>query len=211
MSADDSRPYPALQGRSVRLEPLSTSHVPGLWRAAQDIGDTGQLTIVPVSEPDTQIYVEDALASMRANQAYPFAIRSLADDTIVGSTRLATFERWAWGRQPKPDRSGPDAVEIGWTWLSQRAQRTAINTEAKWLLLSYAFETMRVERVMLKTDARNQRSRAAIQRIGATFEGILRRHGPAADGGVRDSAIFSIVAPEWPTLKAALQAKLDRT
>lgn len=210
MTADDSRAYPALHGRSVRLEPLSTTHVPELFRAAQDMGDTGQFTSVPVSESDTQVYVDEALALVRANQAYPFAIRALADHNIVGSTRLTTFERWAWGRQPKPDRVGPDAVEIGWTWLSRSAQRTAINTEAKWLLLGYAFETMRVERVMLKTDARNQRSRAAIQRIGASFEGVLRRHGPAADGGVRDTAMFSIVTPEWPAVKAALRAKLER-
>ena len=95
MTADDSRAYPALHGRSVRLEPLSTEHVTGLWRAAQDMGDTGRFTSVPVSESDTQVYVEDALALVRASQAYPFAIRSIADDNIVGSTRLTSFERWA--------------------------------------------------------------------------------------------------------------------
>ncbi len=203
--------YPALVGRHVKLEPMRLAHVPALWRAAQDLGDTGRFTTVPDSEGATLHYVSDALALHENNAAYPFTVIALASNEVVGSTRLATFDWWAWGKQTRPERPGPDALEIGWTWLVRRAQRTPINTEAKWLLLSYAFETMHVERVMLKTDARNLRSRAAIERIGASFEGELRCHGPAADGGVRDTAMFSIVAREWSQVKAALQAKLDRS
>ncbi len=189
---------------------MALSHVQGLWRAAQETGDTARFTTVPRTESATQDYVNAALAAYAANLAYPFSIIATASNEVVGSTRFASLEWWAWGDQTKPERPGPDAVEIGWTWLARRAQRTPINTEAKWLLLNYAFETLRVERVMLKTDARNERSRAAIERIGASFEGVLRCHGPAADGGVRDTATFSIVAPEWPSIKPLLWAKVER-
>lgn len=199
-----------LSYRHVRLEPLTLGHVAGLWKAAQDVGDTGLLTSVPLSESETRQYVMDAVAAQVAGAAQPFAIMSMASGELVGTTRLATFEYWNWGRQARPVRPGPDALEIGWTWLAEKAQRSAINTEAKWLLLNYAFETLLVERVLIKTDARNVRSRAAIERIGGTFEGVFRRHAPAADGGVRDTAIYSIIAPEWATVKAALRAKLER-
>jgi N-acetyltransferase len=102
----------------------------------------------------------------------------------------------------------PDAAEIGWTWLAPEAQRTAVNTSAKLLMLEYAFEVWHVRRVTLKTDARNERSRNAISRIGAHFEGILRAHVPAADGGIRDSAMFSILDSEWADVKARLEVRL---
>ncbi len=201
---------PTLSYRHVRLEPLTLSHVAGLWQAGQDVGDTGLFTSVPQTEPDTRQYVMDAFAAQVAGAAQPFAIIAVRSREVVGSTRLAAFEYWNWGRQTRPERPGPDALEIGWTWLTQKAQRTPINTEAKWLLLNYAFETLLVERVLIKTDARNVRSRAAIERLGATFEGVLRRHCPAADGGLRDTAMYSIIAPEWSLLKVALRAKLER-
>ena len=105
----------------------------------------------------------------------------------------------------------PDAVEIGSTWLAPSAQRTAINTHAKLLMLTHAFEAWAVLRVTLKTDARNLRSRAAIERIGARFDGVLRAHMPAFDGGVRDTAFYSIVAVEWPELRRALLDRVLRT
>jgi RimJ/RimL family protein N-acetyltransferase len=115
---------------------------------------------------------------------------------VVGSTRFGNIERWS--------SDAIDAVEIGWTWLAASAQRTAVNTEAKILMLDHAFGVWRVKRVTLKTDARNARSRAAIARIGGKLDGILRAHMPAADGGVRDSAVFSILAAEWPAHRARL-------
>ena len=119
-----------------------------------------------------------------------------------------TIERWKWTDAGNPlQRRRPefaDALEIGSTWLAKPAQRTAVNTHAKLLMLTHAFEVWEVRRVMLKTDARNVRSRNAIERLGAKFDGVLRAHMPAFDGGVRDTAFYSIVATEWPTVKAAL-------
>jgi RimJ/RimL family protein N-acetyltransferase len=130
--------------------------------------------------------------------------------TVVGSTRFFNVERWRWPpghtAQRPPDR--PDAVEIGWTWLAAAAQRTPINTEAKLLLLTHAFEAWGCHRVTLKTDSRNQRSRAAIERLGAKLDGIVRAHMPAVDGPIRDTALYSIVAAEWPAIKARLQQRL---
>jgi RimJ/RimL family protein N-acetyltransferase len=117
------------------------------------------------------------------------------------------IERWRWpSPRPEPAPLGPDAVEIGATWLAHSAQRTAINTEAKLLMLRHAFEIWRVYRVTLLTDARNLRSRAAIERLGARCDGILRGHMPAFDGsGVRDSACYSILASEWRSVRARLE------
>ena len=121
-------------------------------------------------------------------------------------TRFMNIDWWAW--PAAADRSGPEAVEIGSTWLAAEAQRSPINTEAKLLMLTHAFETWGVLRVCLKTDARNDRSRRAIERIGASPEGILRNHMPAYDGGVRHSAFYSILADEWPAVREALTARL---
>jgi RimJ/RimL family protein N-acetyltransferase len=129
---------------------------------------------------------------------------------VVGSTRFGNVERWQWppGDPRQRPVEQPDAVEIGWTWLAERAQRTGLNREAKLLLLGHAFETWRCHRVTLKTDARNLRSRAGIEGIGGKLDGILRAHMPAADGGIRDTAIYSIVAAEWPAVKARLIERL---
>ncbi len=200
-----------LEGRVVRLEPLGLAHVEPLLRAAQVDRSTFGLTNVPATLEAMHTLVADAMALQARGEGLPFATVDRVRGVVVGSTRFATFERWRWppGVAPaEPLPLGPDAVEIGWTWLSQPAQRTAINPEAKLLMLTHAFEAWRVRKVVLKTDRRNARSRAAIERIGAKFDGVLRAHMPAYDGGVRDSAFFSIVASEWSGAKAALQQRV---
>lgn len=151
------------------------------------------------------VYVETALAWRDAGTAVPFAIVRLSDQAVIGSTRFWNIERWEWpAGYPRHGRNAPDVCEIGYTWLARSAIRTAVNTEAKLLMLTHAFEIWDVLRVCLHTDARNSRSRAAIERIGARFEGVLRAHRMAADFTVRDSARFSIVAAEWPGVKELL-------
>ncbi|GAC1345849.1 MAG: GNAT family protein [Myxococcales bacterium] len=201
-----------LQGSHVRLEPLSLSHVPALVAVATGARGTYAFTQVPPDAPAMRRYVEIALAAQSQALALPFATVSLASGRVVGSTRFGNIESFVWpdGRPRRPPRC-PDALEIGWTWLAQDVQRTAVNSEAKLLMLTHAFERLCVCRVNLRTDARNQRSRAAIERVGAKLDGILRAHTPAYDGaGIRDTASYSILAGEWPGVKAALQAKLAR-
>ena len=149
------------------------------------------------------------LALAAAGQALPFATVSALDGRVLGSTRFANLERWSWPAPP-PDPRPLDAAEIGWTWLARAAQRSGANTEAKLLLLRHAFTALRVRRLTLKTDARNARSRAAIARLGASLDGVLRAHLPASDGGPRDSAVFSILEAEWPAVEARLVGMLRR-
>jgi RimJ/RimL family protein N-acetyltransferase len=131
--------------------------------------------------------------------------------TVIGSTRFFLLERWSWPPgHARHGRGAPDACEIGYTWLARSAFRTAANTEAKLLMLTYAFETWQVFRVCFHTDARNERSRAALERIGARFEGLLRAHRLAVDHIPRDSLRFSIVAAEWPKVKEQLIRLLNR-
>ena len=140
--------------------------------------------------------------------ALPFAVVRTADDTVIGSTRFFDFGYWAW-----PDgraRTGPDTCEIGNTWLSPAAIRTGANTEMKRLMLTHAFEVWQVRSVCLHTDARNQRSRDAMTRIGARYEGVLRAHRLGADGQPRDSARFSVTAGEWPAVRQHLEALIAR-
>jgi N-acetyltransferase len=199
-----------LENRFVRLEPLTSSHVPRLLEIAQRAPDAYTLTSVPPTLEGMTKYVNAALEARAHGNALPFATVDLSSGRVVGSTRLANLERWAWapGNPNAKTDGSPDAAEIGWTWLAPEAQRTPVNTAAKLLVLEYAFSTWRVRRVTLKTDARNERSRNAILRIGAQFEGILRAHVPAADGGIRDSAMFSILESEWAEVKARLEGKL---
>ncbi|HXU83788.1 MAG TPA: GNAT family protein [Polyangia bacterium] len=205
-----SLPPVTLVGERVRLEPLDLAHAAGLWAAADGPRGTFVLTHVPASAVEAHRYIEQALALRDAGAALPFAIVDAKENAVVGSTRFGNIERWQWPagdrRQRPPEQ--PDAVEIGWTWLAERAQRTGINREAKLLLLSHAFETWQCHRVTLKTDARNLRSRAGIEGIGGKLDGILRAHMPAADGGIRDTALYSIVAGEWPAVKARLVERL---
>lgn len=140
---------------------------------------------------------------------YPIVTREVARGLIVGSTRFNELEPWAWPPGSTNQRVDvPDACEIGWTWLAASAQRTGCNTDAKYLMLRHAFETWQVHRVMLKTDVRNARSRAAVERLGATFECVRRAERPGADDTVRDSAYYSIIASEWPAVRTRLESLL---
>jgi RimJ/RimL family protein N-acetyltransferase len=202
-----------LEGRHVRLEPLSTAHCDALAVIGAGPRATFGLTIVPSDAAETERYVEAALRERDAGRALPFATVARATGRVVGSTRFGNVEFWAWP-PGNPNQRGaqlPDAVEIGWTWLVPDAQRTAINTEAKLLMLGHAFEVWRVHRVRFMTDARNTRSRDAIVRLGARPDGVLRGHTVGADGTVRDSASYSILEPEWPAVKARLTARLEKS
>ncbi len=199
-----------LEGVHVRLEPLSMEHVDALVAAASEDRATYAWTTVPATDDAMCEYVSAALERAATGAAVPFVTRRAGDGRVVGTTRFTNFEYHPWPSTSPQHRPGgqPDAVEIGWTWLAASAQRTPVNTEAKWLMLRHAFETWEVRCVRLKTDRRNERSRAAIERIGGRFDGILRAHSPGADGTMRDSAYFSIIESEWPDVDRALLARL---
>ncbi len=199
----------ALSGSQVRLEPLDQAHVEGLVAAAAGDPALYQWSPVPQGKAAATNYVETALTSRDAGSAVPFAIVRANDGAVIGSTRFWNLERWAWpAGHARHGRPFPDACEIGYTWLTRSAIRTAANTEAKLLMLAYAFETWQVLRVCFHTDARNQRSRAALERIGGKFEGTLRAHRMAADYIARDSMRFSIVAAEWAEVKDRLRGMM---
>ena len=194
-----------LTGRHIRLEPLDHQHAGGLVAASGDDPSLYQWSPVPQGKIEADNYIATALAWRDAGSAVPFAIVRADDGVVIGSTRFWNIERWSWPqRHPRHGRQAPDACEIGYTWLTRSAIRTAANTEAKLLMLTHAFETWQVLRVCFHTDARNNRSRAALERIGGKFEGILRAHRLAADYTARDSVRYSIVAPEWPDVKLRL-------
>jgi RimJ/RimL family protein N-acetyltransferase len=185
-----------LEGAHVRLEPLSLDHLDALTAVGLD-PDLWQWTLARNRTPeDMRRYVETALAEQRAGQALPFATVERGSGRIVGSTRFAAIER------------SHRRVEIGWTWIGRPWQRTAVNTEAKFLMLRHAFEVWGCVRVELKTNAKNERSRRAILRIGAVEEGTLRKHQLNADGTPRDSVYFSIIDDEWPAVKRRLEGML---
>lgn len=194
-----------LRGDYVRLEPLEQRHLDGLAEAAAVDPSLYRWTPLPQGRDGMSEYVNTAISWCEAGTAEPFAIIRLSDGAVVGSTRFWNLERWAWPvGNPRHGRTAPDVCEIGHTWLTASAIRTPVNTEAKLLMLAHAFETWEALRVCLHTDARNTRSRAAIERLGAKFEGILRAHRLAADFTIRDSARFSIVAAEWPAIRMRL-------
>lgn len=200
-----------LTGRRVRLEPLDPRHVDGLVAAAAADTSLYQWSPIPRGKAEATRYIETALAWRDEGSAVPFATIRMEDGIVIGSTRFFNLERWLWPPgHAQYGRDVPDACEIGYTWLTGPAIRTAANTEAKLLMLVYAFETWQVLRVCFHTDARNQRSRAALERIGGKFEGILRAHRMAADFIARDSVRYSIVAAEWPEVKQRLSRRLDR-
>lgn len=200
-----------LAGEHVRLEPLDLRHVPGLVAAAEVDPSLYGRTTVPQSQPEMRAYVETALRARDADAAVPFATLRARTGEVIGSTRFFDLEWWPWPvGHAHHGRSTPDVCEIGYTWLTRDAIRTAANTEAKLLMLTHAFEVWRMHRVCLHTDERNARSRAAMERIGCRFEGILRGHRMANDFIPRNSARYSIVAAEWPETKARLEAKLRR-
>jgi len=213
-----------LSGTHVRLEPIHRRHVDGLAAAAAVDRSLYQWSPIPQGKVEATSYIDTAIAWREAGSAVPFAIVRMngrmndrmndggQDGTIIGSTRFFNLERWAWPQgHAQYGRQVPDACEIGYTWLASSAVRTAANTEAKLLMLTFAFETWQVLRVCFHTDIRNQRSRAALERIGGKFEGILRSHRMASDFIARDSARFSIVAAEWPEVKQRLNRLLDQT
>lgn len=203
-------PYPAptLQGHHIRLEPIAHRHAEGLAQASSADPSLYQWSPVPQGKLEAAQYIDTALAWHEAGTAVTFATVSLDNGAVIGSTRFFNLERWPWPQgHPLHDRTTPDACEIGYTWLAKSAIRTPANTEAKLLMLTYAFEDWEVHRVCLHTDVRNQRSRAAMERIGAQFEGILRAHRMAADFIPRDSARYSITAADWPDVKLRLQQK----
>jgi N-acetyltransferase len=203
---------PELTGRDVRLEPLRPGHAAGLARASSGAGDLYRMTFVPATEEEAVQYIAKAAADRDAGTSAPFAVVRVADETVIGSTRLWDLAWWDWPEgHPRHAHDGPDACEIGWTWLAPSAIRTGANTEMKLLMLTHAFESWQVHRVCFHTDWRNERSKRAIERLGAQFEGIIRAHRLAADGQPRDSARYSITAAEWPGVRAGLMDRaVDR-
>jgi RimJ/RimL family protein N-acetyltransferase len=203
---------PILKCTHVRLEPLSINHLDGLVAASAGDPALYQWSAVPIGRDAVSRYIDTALAWREAGTAVPFATVRVADGVVLGSTRFFDIESWAWlAGQERHGRSYPDVCEIGYTWLTRDAIRTAANTEAKLLMLTYAFEIWQVLRVCLHTDARNQRSQAAIERIGGKFEGVLRAHRMAADFTPRDSYRYSIVAADWPEVEQKLVLRLHRS
>jgi RimJ/RimL family protein N-acetyltransferase len=186
-----------LEGRFVRMEPLSLDHVDALCEVGLEPSLWTWIPTAVRTPAEMRQYVEIALAERDAGRALPFATIDRATGKVVGSSRYAAIS--------VPDRR----VEIGWTWIGAPWQRTYINTEAKLVMLRHAFEQWGCLRVELKTDGLNEKSRAAIARIGATQEGIFRQHMITASGRVRDTVYFSILDTEWPTVRARLTARLD--
>jgi RimJ/RimL family protein N-acetyltransferase len=188
-----------LEGHGVRLEPLAETHAAALGEAALD-GTLWELWYTSVPSPDDAAkYVSDALEGQRAGVMLPWAVRELASDTIVGSTRYH-------------DITAPiDRVEIGYTWYGASWQRSFVNSACKLLLLGHAFETLRCQVVGFRTDNFNFRSQRAIAALGAKQDGVIRHHQGRKDGTVRDSVMFSIIASEWPDVKRHLELRLART
>jgi RimJ/RimL family protein N-acetyltransferase len=187
-----------LEGRYVRLEPLDISHLPALCEAGLFEELWQWATTAVRTEADMERYVRAALSERDAGMALPFSIVKKSSQRIVGSTRFGNIDR--------QNRK----VEIGWTWITPAWQRTAVNTEAKLLMLTHAFETWKCVRVEFKTDENNQRSRDAIARLGATEEGTLRNHMITQDGRFRNSVYFSIIEAEWPKVRSDLQATIGK-
>ena len=186
---------PVLAGRHVRLEPLRPEHADALVRAAAD-GELWNLRVTQVPSAETvAAYVGKALEDQAAGTALPFVVKDAAGEA-VGSTRCFAI-----------DRAVP-RLEIGYTWYAARVQRTALNTEAKRLLLGHAFDAMGCSVVELRTHVMNHRSRAAIERLGAHFDGILRRQMRMPDGHLRDTAVYSLLREDWPAVRDRLDARL---
>jgi RimJ/RimL family protein N-acetyltransferase len=185
-----------LEGRVVRLEPLAPAHADGLWEASRDPRTWQWLSVL---QPETRAafdgWFDDAVAARDSGAEIPLV--TLCGERVVGSTRFLAL---------RPEHG---SVEIGWTWLHPSAWGTGANVEAKLLMLGHAFEKWGCRRVELKTDARNDRSRGAMEAMGATFEGIHRKHMLVRDGENRDSAWYSVTDDEWPAVRAGLAARLE--
>src|SRR6266850_4451742 len=195
--ADEMNVKPmALEGQHVRLEPLAKPHLAGLAQVGLE-EELWRWIPVPVrTVEEMAAYIETALQEQERGVSLPFALMEKATGRAIGSTRYGNIDRTH------------RRVEIGWTWVAREWQRTAVNTEAKYLLLKHAFETLGCIRVELKTDSLNEKSRAAILRIGARQEGIFRNHMITANGRIRHTVYFSIVDSEWPAVKARLESLL---
>jgi RimJ/RimL family protein N-acetyltransferase len=196
---------PILEGTLVRLEPLAVDHVPRLVDAAGSDRSTYGYTWVPGGPREMEQYVLTLLERQARGEQIPFAQILRSGALPVGSTSFLNFRR-------VDEREHPYAVEIGHTWLGPAAQGTGINTEAKLLLLTHAFEAWGVVRVDVKTDVRNERSRRAIEKMGARFEGVLRSWQPSfvpgEEGRFRDTAMYSVIREEWPEVREALRRRL---
>ncbi len=198
-----------LYGNLVRLEPLEHYHAEGIKNASASDKELYKWSPVPQGMEEANKYIQTAIAWREEGTAEPFAIIRKKDDTVIGSTRFFNIERWAWpSGHLRFERAYPDAAEIGYTWLDSSAIRTGANTEAKLLLLTHAFEKWEVFRVCFHSDMRNIRSRTAIERLGARFEGTLRSHRMANDYIPRDSARYSILDSEWLAVKKRLETFL---
>ncbi|MFG2236721.1 GNAT family N-acetyltransferase [Streptomyces sp. NPDC048723] len=184
-----------LVGERVRLEPLELRHHDGLCAAVRD-GSLWELAVTLVPHPDdVRGFIDEAMAARAEGTQIPYATVDAATGQVLGSTRLMMIN------------IAQRRLEIGWTFLAESRQRTGVNTEAKLLMLTHAFEALGMNRVELLTDVRNTKSRAAIAGLGATHEGVLRHHMVMRDGWIRDTAVYSITRPEWPEVKRALEAR----
>lgn len=196
MSVQDWVEPVVLEGSRIRLEPLAREHLADLLFVALDQA-LWQWTIMrPQDEAGVRRWFETALTNAEAGIERPFATVDRATGRAIGSSRFLSIV-------PEHRR-----LEVGWTWVATAFQRAGANREAKLLQLTHAFETLGANRVEFKTHSRNERSRTALAGIGATFEGVLRRHMVMPDGSIRDSAYFSVIADEWPRVKAGLEASL---
>ncbi|MFJ6483439.1 MULTISPECIES: GNAT family N-acetyltransferase [unclassified Streptomyces] len=184
-----------LVGGRVRLEPLELRHHDGLCAAVRD-GSLWELAVTSVPHPDdVRGFIEEAMAARAEGTQIPYATVDAATGQVLGSTRLMMIN------------TAQRRLEIGWTFLAESRQRTGVNTEAKLLMLTHAFEALGMNRVELLTDVRNAKSRAAIAGLGATHEGVLRHHMVMRDGWIRDTAVYSLTRPEWPAAKLVLEAR----
>jgi N-acetyltransferase len=187
-----------LEGSIVTLEPLSEEHADGLWEAARHPEIWAWLAHIGESREYFDKWFRMSLDAARSGGEGPFATRDRRDSRLIGSSRYLNV------------RPHDRVVEIGWTWLTPSAWQTGANVEAKLLMLEHAFENLGCVRVEFKTDARNERSRAALAGLPSQFEGIMRKHMTVPDVGVRDSAYYSIVDDEWPDVRANLRRRLAR-
>ncbi|MBX3173788.1 MAG: GNAT family N-acetyltransferase [Gemmatimonadaceae bacterium] len=185
-----------LEGYGLRLEPLAPAHAAGLAAATRD-GSLWEIHYTSVPAPDgVDAYIADALRGFEAGLMLPWAVRELTTDSIIGSTRYHDIV------------AAIDRVEIGYTWYAARWQRTHVNTAAKLLLMAHAFDALGCAVVGWRTDLLNTRSQAAIARLGAQRDGVLRHHQTRRDGSARDTVMFSLLREEWPAARARLEAKL---
>jgi N-acetyltransferase len=187
-----------LEGKRVRLEPMSALHLDALAEAGAFAELWKWTNSTAHTRESMKVYVDAALAEAEAGVSLPFVTVDRASGAVIGSTRFGNIDR------------ANKRVEIGWTWITPAFQRTWVNSEAKYLMLTHAFETLGCMRVELKTDVLNQKSRSAMLRMGAKEEGIFRKHNIAYGGRIRDTVYYSVIDSEWPCVKSRLESFLER-